>query len=106
MYLKITPILISSLLICSTTFAQTTTSTTGKFAMVKKGQAVPFDGTLFDPVATAHIIAEKRYQAQKCQNDKKYATAVVQATCDRDLKYLKYKKMHQKTNVSHGLKRR
>ncbi len=90
MYLKIITILISSLFICSTTFAQTTTSTTGKFAMIKKNDRAPFDGTLFDPVATANIIADKKYQTQKCENDKKYATSLLQAVCDRDLKYLKY----------------
>jgi len=64
---KITIILSSLIFICGTTFAQTTTSTTGQFTHLKKGQAAPFDGTLFDPVAIAKIITDKQTAQQKCE---------------------------------------
>ena len=60
MFLRSAAILISILFFSSTSLAQTTTSTTGKFALVDKGEQAPFKGTLFDPVATAKIITDKK----------------------------------------------
>ena len=51
-----------NIFICSVSFAQTTTSTTGKFTILNKGDSAPFAGTLFDLVATAKILAEKEMQ--------------------------------------------
>lgn len=90
MFLKIITILISILFFSSTSLAQTTTSTTGKFALVNKGEQAPFKGTLFDPVATAKIIADKKYQQEKCRVELDYEKAMLKAGCDRDTKYLKY----------------
>ena len=90
MFLKTTTILISILFFSTTSLAQTTTSTSGKFALVEKGEQVPFKGTLFDPVATAKIIADKKYQQEKCKVELDYEKAMLKAGCDRDTKYLKY----------------
>jgi hypothetical protein len=89
MFLKSVTILISILFFSSTSLAQTTTSTSGKFALVEKGRA-PFKGTLFDPVATAKIIADKKHQQEKCKVELDYEKAMLKAGCDRDTKYLKY----------------
>ena len=91
MYLaKITIILISSIFISSTSFANTTTSTTGKFTFLKKGEKAPYEGTLFDPVAVAKVIADKKYQEEKCKVELDYEKAILKAGCDRDTQYLKY----------------
>ena len=90
MFLKTATILISILFFTSTSLAQTTTSTSGKFALVDKGEEVPFKGTLFDPVATAKIIADKKYQQEKCKIELDYEKAMAKAGCDRDTNYLKY----------------
>ena len=90
MFLKSATILISILFFSSTSLAQTTTSTSGKFALVEKGEAAPFKGTLFDPIATAKIIADKKYQQEKCKADIDYEKSMLKASCDRDTNYLKY----------------
>ena len=90
MFLKTTTILISILFFSTTSIAQTTTSTSGKFALVEKGDPAPFKGTLFDPVATAKIIADKKHQQEKCKVELDYEKAMLKAGCDRDTKYLKY----------------
>ena len=90
MFLKTTTILISILFFSTTSLAQTTTSTSGKFALVEKGEQAPFKGTLFDPVATAKIIADKKHQQEKCKVELDYEKAMLKAGCDRDTKYLKY----------------
>lgn len=90
MFLKSATILISLLFFSTTTLAQTTTSTSGKFTLLNKGDSAPFKGTLFDPVATAKIIADKKYQQEKCKVELDYEKAMMKAGCDRDTKYLKY----------------
>jgi len=40
-------------------YAQTTTSTTGVFSILNKGDIVEFDGTLFDPTATGVLLTEQ-----------------------------------------------
>ena len=90
MFLKSATVLISLLFFSTTTFAQTTTSTSGKFTLLNKGDPAPFKGTLFDPVATAKIIADKKYQQEKCKVELDYEKAMMKAGCDRDTKYLKY----------------
>ena len=90
MFLKSATVLISLLFFSTTTLAQTTTSTSGKFTLLNKGDSAPFKGTLFDPVATAKIIADKKYQQEKCKVELDYEKAMMKAGCDRDTKYLKY----------------
>jgi hypothetical protein len=89
MFPKKIAILISLLLLSSAASAQTTTSTTGQFTFLKKGQSAPFEGTLFDPVATAKIIADKKFAKESCDLKIDYETSVLKAKCIRDDKLLK-----------------
>ena len=81
---KITIILSSLIFLSATAFAQTTTSTTGKFTFIPKGVVAPFDGTLFDPVATAKILAEKEMVKKDCLLKSKYEKDLLNATCTRE----------------------
>ena len=73
-----------NIFICSVSFAQTNTSTTGKFTILNKGATAPFAGTLFDPVATAKILAEKEMQQQRCKAESKYEKDLLSVTCKRE----------------------
>jgi len=88
MFLKKITILTSLLFLSSVATAQTTTSTTGQFTFLKKGQEAPFEGTLFDPVATAKIIADKKFASEKCILKTNYETDALKAKCERDTKLL------------------
>ena len=76
-------ILINLIFVSSTIFAQTTTSTTGKFTLLNKGDDAPFTGTLFDPVATAKIVADKKLEKEKCDLKIKFQSSVLEANCKR-----------------------
>jgi len=76
-------IIFLSIFFCSTTLAQTTTSTTGKFTILNKGDSAPFAGTLFDPIATAKILAEKETQRKLCESQLKYNKDMLSAQCKR-----------------------
>jgi len=76
-------IIFLNIFLCSTALAQTTTSTTGKFTILNKGDSAPFAGTLFDPVATAKILAEKETQRQLCESQLKYNKNMLSAQCKR-----------------------
>ena len=78
-----------NIFIYSVSFAQTTTSTTGQFTILNKGDSAPFAGTLFDPVATAKILAEKEMQQQRCKADSKYEKDLLNAACKRETDLLK-----------------
>ena len=83
--IKTTSLLIFlNIFICSVSFAQTMTSTTGKFTILNKGESAPFEGTLFDPVATAKILAEQETQQQKCETTSKYEKDLLNADCKRE----------------------
>jgi hypothetical protein len=86
---KITTILISLIFVSATAFAQTTTSTTGKFTFLQKGVEAPFDGTLFDPFATAKILAEKEMAEKECQLKSKYEKDLLNAACKKEIDLLK-----------------
>ena len=77
-----------NIFICSISFAQTTTSTTGKFTILNKGDSAPFAGTLFDPVATAKILAEKEIQRQRCKAESKYEKDLLNTICKREIDLL------------------
>jgi len=76
-------IIFLNIFICSASFAQTTTSTTGKFTILNKGDSAPFAGTLFDPVATAKILAENETQRKFCESQLKYEKDLLSAQCKR-----------------------
>ena len=75
--------------VSATVFAQTTTSTTGKFTFLQKGVEAPFDGTLFDPLATAKILAEKEMAEKECQLKFKYEKDLLNAACKKEIDLLK-----------------
>ena len=81
---KIIIILSSFVFISTTAFAQTTTSTTGQFTFIKKGTTAPFDGTLFDPVATAKILTEREMAEKDCQLKSKFEKDLLNAACKRE----------------------
>ena len=72
------------MLVSSTSFAQTTTSTTGKFTFLNEGDKAPFDGTLFDPAAVAKILAEKKAERERCEIQVKYEKDLLSAICKRN----------------------
>ena len=86
----ISVLLILQLFISNIAFSQTSTSTTGEFTFLKKGHKAPFDGVLFDNLATSNMLAEKKYQRDKCKTEIKYEKDMLKASCDRDTKYLRY----------------
>lgn len=90
MFLKLITITTSLLFFTSVSFAETTTSTNGQFTLLEKGDVAPFKGTLFDPVATAKIIADKKYAKKECDLLIKQQNDLLNAECIRDTNILKY----------------
>ena len=90
MFLKLITITTSLLFFTSVSFAETTTSTNGQFTLLEKGDVAPFKGTLFDPVATAKIIADKKYAKKECDLLIKQQNDLLNAKCIRDTNILKY----------------
>ena len=86
---KIAIVLISLTVVSSTSYAQTSTSTTGKFTFLNKGDIAPFNGTLFDPTAIAKILTEKKMAEDQCNLRLKYQEGLLDAGCDRDTSLLK-----------------
>lgn len=68
--------------------AQTTTSTIGKFTHLKKGESAPFDGTLFDPLAVAKILAERQRLIKECSLEKEHQKNLSNLKCKRDKELL------------------
>ena len=100
MFLKLITITTSLLFFTSVSFAETTTSTSGKFTLLNKGDKAPFKGTLFDPVATAKIIdAQKEtYEKEKeaildAEIEKKKMTAEVEKEYEKTV--AKFKVLHK-----------
>jgi hypothetical protein len=85
---KIAIVLISLTFISSTSYAQTSTSTTGKFTFLNKGDSAPFDGTLFNPAAVAKILTEKKMAEKQCNLRVKHQKELLDAKCNRDTELL------------------
>lgn len=73
----------------ATSRAQTTTSTTGQFTHLNKGDSAPFDGTLFDPIAVAKILSEREFAKKECDLRIERELGIQQSTCRRDIDLLK-----------------
>jgi len=86
MYLKKTlAILINFVFVASTAIASpAATSTTAKFTFLNKGEAAPFNGTLFSVEATAKLLADKEKTKHECELKIKYETDKLSAKCLRD----------------------
>jgi hypothetical protein len=80
---KITIIVSVLFFITGTSYAQTSTSTTGKFTNLQKGDMAPYTGTLFDPVAVAKILADKKFSKKSCDIKVQYEKNIIQAKCTR-----------------------
>ena len=77
----------------------TSTSTSGKFTIIQKGMKVPFDGVLFDPLATATILTDKDQKEQECKIEKEYSLGKQKADLELDIKNLKSSlEYNKKTN--------
>jgi hypothetical protein len=71
-------------------FAQETTQTDhGKFAQVKEGHLVPFDGWCFDTRATARLQANLEFAKQRCEIEIKRKLQGAQAAFDMQISNLK-----------------
>jgi hypothetical protein len=64
MWNRIAQILILTLLLCPSAFAQDA----GIFTLIPQGGTVPFEATCFDNVATAQLLTWKEFQEQEFQN--------------------------------------
>lgn len=53
----------------SISYAETETSTIGKFSILKKGDTAPIDGILYDPMANAIILSELEDLKEKYKID-------------------------------------
>ena len=80
---KILLITILNIFLVSSAYAQVATSTTGNFTFLEKGESAPFKGMLFDPVATAKILAEKEMAQKKCEAQSKHQSDLAAAGCKR-----------------------
>ena len=68
----------------TSSFAQTATSTIGKFTNLNKGDAAPFEGTLFDAFALAKILADKQQAGRECDLRITYEKKMGSALCKRN----------------------
>ena len=64
---KIIAIIIICVFIPVKVFAQTTTSTSGIFSIVKQNEIIKYNGVLFDPTAIAIILADKEQNQKEFQ---------------------------------------
>ena len=81
---KIILVVSLSCFVTTVSFANTTTtSTTGRFTYLQKDEPAPFDGTLFDPVAVAKILADRQTAQRECELRLQYQKEVREAECKR-----------------------
>ena len=81
---KIAVILVSFVFVSSSAIAQTTTSTSGKFTFLNKGDSAPFEGTLFDPEALAKIMTDKKISQKECELKSGYEKELIKVSCKKD----------------------
>jgi len=77
--------------------AQIKTSTVGKFTILKENNNVPFDGTLFDPLATAHILLDKQYRQSLFDIELKFSTQMIKSDYEYKLqnKDIEFKRLSE-----------
>jgi len=73
------PILVFNLLCPASVFAQDTGEAQPQYTHLSEGDAAPFDGTLFNPVATAQLIAEHQFAMSGCDLRVEYEIAKLDA---------------------------
>ena len=74
-------IILTSLLFIASAHAQD-----GNFTFIQEGERVPFTGTLFDPTATAKIIAEYEFLKEDFQLQLSYELALQKEHYDFEIK--------------------
>ena len=79
-------ILSFTLLFPATVFAQEVEEP--KFTNLKQGECAPFDGTLFNPPATAQLITENRYAMTECDLRVEYEIKKTQAEMNLQIETL------------------
>ena len=97
-------ILSFTLLFPATIFAQETEDP--KFTNLKQGECAPFDGTLFNPPATAQLITENRYAMTECDLRVEYEIKKTQAEMNLQLDTLQisYESLSEKHNLLMDIK--
>lgn len=61
----------------------------GQFTFLQESQCAPFSGTLFDPVATAKLIAQQKFLKEEFDLQLAYQTSILQAEHVLELKQIK-----------------
>lgn len=93
-----------ALLLIITTFhsrvllADTTTSTSGTFTILKQGDKALFNGILFDPLATAIIITDKEQKENEYKLKLQYTLDKQKTDYDLQIKNLQADNKYQKDN--------
>ena len=97
-------ILSFTLLFPATIFAQETEEP--KFTNLKQGECAPFDGTLFNPPATAQLITENHYAMTECDLRVEYEIKKTQAEMNLQLDTLQisYESLSEKHNLLMDIK--
>ena len=85
MWNKITQILIFSLILCGSAYAEDV----GRFTLVPEGGKVPFEATCFDNIATARLLTWKEFQKQEFQNKLQFQLALQKEELTLEIETLK-----------------
>lgn len=75
---KILILLVSTSLLCA---PAALADETPKYTHLEEGQSAPFSGTLFNPVATANLIAESQFNMDSCDLRVEFQVTKVKAQC-------------------------
>ena len=62
--------------------------TTPRFTQLEQGEEAPFAGTLFNPTATAQLIAESQFEMSECDLRIEFEVGRTQAECQLQLSIL------------------
>ena len=97
-------ILSFTLLFPATVFAQEVEEP--KFTNLKQGECAPFDGTLFNPPATAQLITENRYAMTECDLRVEYEIKKTQAEMNLQIETLQisWEALSEKHNLLMDIK--
>lgn len=67
----------------------TASASEGKFTFLQEKQCAPFSGTLFDPTATAKILAQKKFFEEEYDLKLAYQMSILQAKHDLEIEQFK-----------------
>jgi len=89
MFNKMWPLLLCFLVFPA--FALESNVPEGNFTILEQGKIAPFSGVLFDDIASAYIIAEKRFMEEEVQLQVGFALRKQRLKHEKDLKSLQLK---------------